>query len=169
MTEISANTRLDKCVKFLNDIGIKTIFEQIQDNTFLPGLSIMNGTIIIAREKLKNPGDVLHEAGHIAVVPSAERHSLNAVSIEKREQREAEEMMAIAWSYAACVHLNIDPVFVFHNDGYKGGGGSIVENFQNKRYFGLPMLQWIGLAVDEKNAKESDVQPYPRMIKWLRD
>lgn len=160
---------LDKYLTFLEEIGIETAFRKIDTDCFLPGLSIENGQIIIDKEQLKYPGDILHEAGHIAVVPAPERVSLNAAAIEKRENREAEEMMAIAWSYAACIHLNIDPLLVFHEHGYKGGGKNIADNFNNKNYFGVPMLQWVGLTVDEKNAVELNVEPYPHMIKWLRD
>jgi hypothetical protein len=77
--------------------------------------------------------------------------------------------MAIAWSYAACICLDIDPYFVFHDKGYKDGGRYIVDSFKEKQYFGLPMLQWIGLTSDEKNAATRGIPPYPYMIKWLRD
>ena len=102
-------------------------------------------------------------------MPAAERLTLTASAIEKRENREAEEMMAIAWSYAACVHLGLDPYIVFHDDGYQGGGSYIADSFSNKNYFGLPMLQWKGMAADEKNAPGLHVAPYPHMIKWMMD
>ena len=160
---------LEKCILFLNGIGIATSFRQLDPGCFLPGLSIENGCIIIDKDLCKYPGDILHEAGHIAVVPAADRQTLNASAIEKRSDREAEEMMAIAWSYAACIHLGLAPYFVFHDKGYKGGGNYIADNFREKKYFGLPMLQWIGLTADEKNAARIGILPYPFMIKWLRD
>lgn len=160
---------LEKCISFLNSIGIGVVLDKINRKAFLPGLSIENGCIIIDSESLQYPGDILHEAGHIAVVPALERVKLDATEIEKRENREAEEMMAIAWSYAACIYLEIDPCFVFHDKGYKGGGSYIAENFREKRYFGLPMLQWIGLTADENNAADLNIKPFPHMIKWLRD
>lgn len=162
-------TLLEKCIAFLNEIGIVVICRPQPAGTFLPGLSVENGCIIMDKNNLKYPGDILHEAGHIAVVPADERASLNAVTIAARPNREAEEMMAIAWSYAACTELKIDPYFVFHDNGYKGGGSSIADNFNNKQYFGLPMLQWVGMTFDEKKAAEKNVPPYPAMIKWLRD
>ncbi len=160
---------LATCISFLHEIGIETKFEKLDETCFLPGLSIWNGSIIIDKEALSYPGDILHEAGHIAVVPAAERPFLTASAIEKREQREAEEMMAIAWSYAACMHLGLDPYVVFHDEGYKGGGSYIADNFNDKNYFGLPMLQWKGMAADEKNAVLLNVAPYPFMIKWVLD
>ncbi|MBL7703170.1 MAG: hypothetical protein JNM14_13035 [Ferruginibacter sp.] len=160
---------MQKCISFLNAIGIETRFEKLDEPCFLPGLSIHNGIILIDTELLTYPGDILHEAGHVAVVPLAERSTLTASTIEKREQREAEEMMAIAWSYAACVHLELDPYVVFHDEGYQGGGSYIADSFSNKNYFGVPMLQWMGMTADEKRAKELQVTPYPFMLKWVLD
>ena len=157
------------CISFFHEIGIETRFEKLDEPCFLPGLSIRNGIIIIDNEALSYPGDILHEAGHIAVVPAAERNTLSAAVIEKRDQREAEEMMAIAWSYAACKHLGLDPYVVFHDEGYKGGGSYIADNFANKNYFGLPMLQWKGMTLDETNAARQNVPPYPCMLKWVLD
>lgn len=169
LNKSSVEKNLDTCIAFLHSIGIKTFYRKLETDTFLPGLSIEQGSIIIDRDVLKYPGDILHEAAHIAIVPAAERDTLNEEAIGKRPDREAEEMMAIAWSYAACMHLKLDPYFVFHDEGYKGGGSYIADNFNNKNYFGLPMLQWKGMAVDEKKADELGVAPYPFMIKWLLD
>lgn len=152
-----------RAVSFLNEIGIPVEYNTLLHKTFLPGVAIINGGLVIDSEKLKYPGDILHEAGHIAVVPAADRSLLGEESIEKRVMREAEEMMAIAWSYAACVHLGIDARFVFHDNGYKGGGGSIAENFMEGRYFGVPVLKWVGMC---NNPEEEN--GYPKMIKWLR-
>jgi hypothetical protein len=167
--EIQIDEYIEKCISFLHEIGIETIFEKPDDACFLPGILIRNGCMIIDRETLKYPGDILHEAGHIAIVPAAERSSLNASAIEKRKDSQAEELMAIAWSYAACVHVGLDPYIVFHDEGYRGGGSYIVDNFNNKNYFGVPMLQWKGMAADEKKAAELGIAPYPAMIKWMLD
>ena len=77
--------------------------------------------------------------------------------------------MAIAWSWAALVHLELDPEVVFHPAGYKGWSQTIIENFSQGRYFGVPMLQWLGMTADEQGAEDLGVAPFPHMIKWLRD
>ena len=158
----------DKAVNFLQSIGITVKFDTIEMDTFLPGLCIADGDIVADKEKLKYPGDILHEAGHIAVVPAIERKTLNEHAIAERKSRDAEEMMAIAWSYAACVHLGIDAGVVFHDNGYQGGGNSIAENFKQGHYFGVPMLQWTGMALEKKN-ETAEKKAYPAMLKWLRD
>lgn len=167
--EINVDEFIGTCISFLNEIGIETKFEKLDEPCFVPGLVIRNGMIVIDREALIYPGDILHEAGHIAVVPEADRLTLTASVIEKRPQREAEEMMAIAWSYAACIHLSLDPYIVFHEEGYNGGGSYIADCFNNKQYFGVPMLQWKGMTADEKRAPGLAVRPYPFMLKWMHD
>src|SRR5438270_13170766 len=124
----------EKCIEFLNDIGIETTFRKIGNKSFLPGLLINKGMIIIDTDSLEHPGDILHEAGHIAVVPATDRSSLSERSIPGRKNRESEEIMAIAWSYAACIHLSIDPFFVFHEQGYRGGRDYITDSCSNKNY-----------------------------------
>jgi len=160
---------LEKCISFIKESGIEVSYTDKEEESFLPGISISGGSLVINLDALLYPGDLLHEAGHIAVVPAAERALLNAEAIAARPNNDAEEIGAIAWSYAAAVHLDLDLSFVFHKDGYKGGSANILESFADKRYIGLPLLQWMGLTLDEKNAAEQHKSPYPSMIKWLRD
>jgi hypothetical protein len=159
---------LDKCIQFLNNVGIPTSFRKIESGSFLPGLLIEQGCIVIDKDALLYPGDILHEAGHIAVVPANRRTLLGQEAIIESKERETEEMMAIAWSYAACIHLQIDPHIVFHEQGYKGDGKNIVANFQSGRFFGTPMLQWCKMTIEPKHAQPGE-PVYPQMLKWLRD
>jgi hypothetical protein len=159
-------TDFRKAINFINEIGIEIEFRVIPSEAcFLPGLLIEQGRIILDQDKLRFPGDILHEAGHIAVVPSSERIELDGSAVEKRKDAPAEEMMAIAWSYAACIHLDIDPAFVFHENGYRGGSTSLLENFKAGRYVGVPVLQWLGMTAPSG----SKAGAYPCMIKWMRD
>jgi hypothetical protein len=72
------------------------------------------------------------------------------------------EMAAIGWSYAAAVHLRLDPSVVFHADGYKGGSRSLLENFAAGYYIGLPILVWAGMTA------ATGERPFPFMTRWLR-
>jgi hypothetical protein len=154
---------------FLNEIGILLEFATITEKTFLPGLQIKGNTIVIDTEKWLYMGDIIHEAGHIAVVPPADRATLEESTIGSRKDQAAEEMMAIAWSYAVCVHLQINPHIVFHENGYKGSGQNIVENFSTGNTFGVPMLHYTKMCIDSKNPtrKETD-DCYPIMLQWMR-
>jgi hypothetical protein len=152
-------------VAFVNRIGLDARSASIAEETFLPGLRISNGTILIDESRLTYPGDILHEAGHLAVTPAEKRKSLSA----NAGADAGEEMAAIAWSYAAAIHMGVDPAVVFHPHGYKGGSQAILENFAGGRYVGVPVLEWLGMTADGKAAKELNVPPYPHMLKWLRD
>ena len=77
-------------------------------------------------------------------------------------------MTSIAWSFAALRHLALEPAVVFHDDGYKGGSASIIENFTAGRYFGVPLLHAYGMAVEPRRAAEAGAEPYPHMLRWLR-
>ncbi|MCB0648975.1 MAG: hypothetical protein KDC49_20035 [Saprospiraceae bacterium] len=156
-------------VNFTTSIGVEVASTSLfSEPTFLPGIKIDEGKIKIDPEKLTYIGDLLHEVGHIAVSDEHERNSLNEEKINSSKMREAEEMMAIAWSYAACLHLNIDPKIVFHKDGYQGGGDVIVENFNEGRYFGVPMLAYYGMTIEPKPKEKISDFHFPKMIRWLR-
>lgn len=157
------NKAFEASVQFIKSLGINVHFKTLDPAQILPGISIEQGAIFIDEKQMLFPGDVLHEAGHIAVVPLAERHTLNKETIGKRTDAPAEEMMAIAWSFAACIHLQLPPEFVLHDDGYKGGGSLICENFKNGQYFGVPMLQYRGMCYASPNEVHD---AYPVMIKW---
>lgn len=150
---------------FLIGIGLTFRTDEILQKTFLPGILIDHGTLVIDPAQLLYPGDLLHEAGHLAVMP-ADRRSRVHIDVGRDA---AEEMMAIAWSYAALIHLKLDPAIVFHPDGYRGGSQALIENFSCGRYIGVPVLQWLGMTADEKRAQELGVAPFPHMLKWLRD
>jgi hypothetical protein len=153
-----------KIIAFLREIGLTVESGSLPEPTFLPGLTLHDGALIFDESRLLYPGDLLHEAGHAAVVTPDRRRTLHLdVGING-----SEEMMAIAWSYAAALHLEIDPAVVFHPAGYHGGSDSILTNFSEQRYFGVPMLEWSGMTYDKKRALEKGVLPYPHMLLWLR-
>jgi hypothetical protein len=147
-------TPLDRIVTFIREIGLPCRAAPIEDATFLPGIVIADGGITYDPDRLKYPGDLLHEAGHLAVM-SPERRQRARPNVGKYA---AEEMMAIAWSYAAAVHLGLDPSVVFHEDGYRGGSAALVEAFSRPSPVGVPMLRWLGMT-----------EAYPAMTRWLND
>lgn len=152
-------------VDFLLRIGLDVRPGELSQPTFLPGIAIEHGALVVDEARLRYPGDLLHEAGHLAVAPPERRAAMHMDAGSDA----AEEMMALAWSYAAIVHLQLDPAIVFHADGYRGSGESLIENFSEGRVIALPMLQWIGLTLDEQRARDEGMPPYPHMLRWLRE
>jgi hypothetical protein len=147
---------------FVEACGIKIAPAALAADTFLPGLQIRSGALLVDEARLLYPGDVLHEAGHLAVSDPVERE--NAAF----EATPAEEMASIAWSYAAARALDIAPDVVFHPAGYKGAAAALLENFAAGRYIGVPMLQLWGMSVEPHRAAARGVPPFPHMLRWLR-
>ena len=69
----------------------------------------------------------------------------------------ADEMAALAWSYAAAIGCGIDPAIVFHEGGYKSGGAQLIAQYSTGFGAGVPMLQWYRMSPN-----------FPSMISWLR-
>jgi hypothetical protein len=149
---------------FLAEIGIEAKPGAAAEDAILPGIDVEAGVLVIDEDRLLYPGDILHEAGHIAVAPPETRAGLD----HNVGDDPAEEMMALAWSYAAALAIGIDPALVFHAHGYRGDGADILANFQAGRFVGLPMLQWAGMAHDAAHAQRLGRPAFPAMERWVR-
>jgi len=146
----------------LEEIGLTVRRAALPEGTFLPGIQLEGNGLVVDEAKLLHPGDLLHEAGHLAVLTPAERRAAG----DNLNSGPGEEMAAIAWSYAACVHLGFEAELVFHDHGYHGGGRALRENFTAGCYIGVPLLQWYGLTRERADGTGAAV--YPRMDRWLR-
>ena len=71
------NELVRKIVVFLKEIGLEVISTNISCETFLPGILVDQGKLLIDENRLLWPGDLLHEAGHLAVVPARLRSTLS--------------------------------------------------------------------------------------------
>lgn len=146
-----------KIIEFLAQIGLALEERDVSDDTFLPGITVVDGVLVFDRQRLKYSGDLLHEAGHLAILPTAQRENAS----DDFGGDGGNEMAAIAWSYAACVHLGLPLQVVFHDGGYKGDSVWLAEIFSDGKYIGLPILEWKGMT------SSSGDTTYPRMRHWL--
>ncbi|NML05920.1 hypothetical protein [Sphingomonas sp. G-3-2-10] len=152
-----------RIARFLERVGIPVIVEPLADDTLLPGATVRHGALLFDPASLPWPGDLLHEAGHIAVTDPAQREALAEVS-----QDVGEEMAAMAWSYAAAVEIGIDPAIVFHEGGYQGGGANFLSSYTGGSGIGVPMLQYYGMTAEPRHAATLGRAPFPAMTHWLR-
>ncbi|WP_052761821.1 hypothetical protein [Aurantiacibacter luteus] len=130
----------------------------------IEGLSIRQGAVLIDPEKAIWPGDLLHEAGHVAVTAPERRADLNEVP-----RVLAEEMMAIAWSYAAARQCGVPLRELFHSEGYKGRSEFAAQCYAMGGYVGADLLAAEGMTeIDLGRALRLGHPTYPNMLRWLR-
>jgi hypothetical protein len=128
--------------------------------SFLPGLTIERGGLLVDAARLEYPGDLLHEAGHVAVAPPEARPAMSG-SLDDVPGLDTStlEWAAIPWSYAAAVEIGIEPALVFHDGGYHGHSAGLLRNFRVGVPIGVHLLVDAGMTTPDA---------YPRMLHWLR-
>ncbi|QSX40997.1 hypothetical protein [Shewanella cyperi] len=153
----------EKILVFFDEIGLGYRLTSLDDKTFLPGIKIELGELLIDLARLRYPGDLLHEAGHIAVTDESARPKLGG-DMKHAGHKGGEEMAAIAWSWAALQKVGLPAECLFHPDGYRGASATLIEAFADKRGFGYPLLySWFMC----ENPQHPD--GYPKMQRWFRD
>lgn len=157
MTE--ASQILETLCRFIQELGIDVVETTLDKPTFLPGVLIHGGALHVDRAKLLYPGDLLHEAGHIAVTLPAERSLLHDNITQDRPDKQGDEMAVLLWTFAACQHLGLPYEVVFHPAGYNGSSQWLMDSFNDRVYVGLPLLVWMGMTRSEQ---------FPLMTYWLR-
>lgn len=147
---------------FLNGIGIPVVAGETVDS-LLSGMTVRFGQIIVDPAIPAWPGDLLHDAGHVAMTEAAVRPLQENVSMDP-----AEEMGAIAWSVAAAHYIGVPLETVFHVAGYKGASQTYIESFRTDPSIGVPFLAWLGMTAEPRRAAESGIPAFPTMQRWLR-
>ncbi|MDG5497137.1 hypothetical protein [Niveispirillum sp. BGYR6] len=178
----------DPIVAFLREIGLPVQVGPFGAEGFLPGVTIMDGALRVDPDHLYVSGDLLHEAGHMTIVPARLRAQLgNNLEESLRERLEGQddplarlalqhtEMMAIAWSYAALRALNLPPEVIFFAGGYRLGPEQqqqFVAMLDSGNYFGIAHLARAGMTGPcgiMALLQQNGLPPYPQMTKWLQD
>jgi hypothetical protein len=146
-----------RIIGFIRQIGLTVARGDVAES-LLPGIAVRRGGLVVDEARLAHPGDLLHEAGHLALADPARRAMLDDVGDDA-----GEEMATLAWSYAAARHLGLDAAVVFHADGYRGGSEALIAAFEGGGGPGVPLLQWWGMTPGRQGKP-----PFPHMLRWLR-
>lgn len=168
MSEASNDTAL-RIIDFLREIGLIVQLCDVPQDSFLPGVRIRQGGLQVDLARLRWPGDLLHEAGHLAVVPSGLRGSLDDALQEMPAVPHGGEIEATAWAWAANRYLGLDSSVLFHDGGYHGHAAGLRMNFELGVYLGASGLASAGMAFIAGHADTPvDAASYPQMRLWLR-
>lgn len=157
-----------RIVAFLRGIGLDVREEPLDADTFLPGVRIVRGAIVYDRERLAWPGDLLHEAAHVALTPSSYRHALDDALDGEVAHPHGGEVESIAWSVAAALHLGLPLALLFHAGGYHGHSLSLARSYELGVYPGAAGLAALALCTLPSQARPG-APAYPHMLRWLRD
>jgi hypothetical protein len=158
------NEMTNRISDFLTSIGIGIHPATLAAQSFLPGITVRGGALHVDESRLLYPGDLLHEAGHLALMSAEER--AQATDEVDHDNPAVVEVGAIAWSYAALTHLGMDAREVFHDAGYRGHAKALLLNFELGIYLGVDVLVRFGLT----SSSTDGLQPrYPQMQKWVRE
>lgn len=153
-----------RCLAFLEEVGIEVDWIGEGDEAqLLDGLAIIRGRLLVDPATPVWPSDLLHEGGHIAVAAPEDRPTLGPL-----EPDPTDEMMAIAWSFAAARQCGMPLSQLFHTGGYRNDSVSLRQSFAMGHYIGAPMLGYYGMCADMQTALEQGVASFPNMIRWLR-
>jgi len=152
---------VNKLANFVRSVEIEIKPCRIDWKTQFPGLEIDRGVVLVDEDQLIHPGNILHEAGHIAVHDPARRQE------RPFKPGKGEELSALAWSYAAIVHLGLESKLVFYPGSFSGWDTALIDGFAEGRYIGIPLLQRYGMTVEPRLTKDG-VAAYPHMLRWVR-
>ena len=168
MSETSDELAL-RIVDFLREIGLNVEQCELPDGSFLPGVRIRQGGLQVDLAKLQWPGDLLHEAGHLAVVPPALRATMDDALQDMPKVPHGGEIEATAWAWAASRHLGLDSAVLFHDGGYHGHAAGLRMNFELGVYLGASGLASAGMSHLAGHADTpAGAAVYPQMRLWLR-
>lgn len=148
-----------RIVAFLRSIGLDVESADLGDDGFLPGIAVERGALRYDEARLTYPGDLLHEAAHVAVAPPDARPRMTGDVAVPGLDMATLEIAAVPWSYAAALEIGIAPALVFHAGGYRGKSEGLLRTFAAGVYPGVNLLVEAGLT---------EPGLYPRMLRWLR-
>jgi hypothetical protein len=155
-------------LEFLRSIGIEAQAGEVDADSFLPGVRIVDGGLVFVPQRLRWPCDLLHEAGHIAVTPAEQRASLGGALDAAEAAPWGGELEAMAWSWAATLHLGLRPAELFHPEGYKGQSAALLLTYSLGVCPGAVGLAQTGMTLLGEGATSARLPPYPHMQRWLR-
>jgi len=180
-----------RAIDFVRSIGIPVTTTSGEDiaGAFTPYCRIEAGGLVVNPEKVF-PGDILHEAGHIAVMPARFRPSASGtLGKSLREMKDyldahsdaigrfpedptirgivqSGEAEAAAWQYAAAQHIGLPDMWLFPPESFEGQPEDALLRLKTNSYLGINGLQAAGWT-KVRTTSRLDAPTYPELAFWL--
>jgi hypothetical protein len=192
-TDESLRATTTRCAEFLRTIKLP-IIEQPGARGFLPGIEIVAGALLVDFD-VCYPGDLLHEAGHLAVLPSRFRRAVN-LDLEPtfskisrhlsndqidpngefaRQCMQCGEAEATAWAWAAGKFLGLSGEIIIRDGTYEDVPGddsakAIRVGLSLNRYIGVNGLQAAGWCSVRGGifVARNKLPVFPILNRWLQ-
>ena len=177
----------DAIVRFLTEIGL-VCHEVPGVSGFAAGVLIVSGELHVDLDVVR-PSTLLHEAGHLAVIPdlyrskmSGDLHQSVRDIFEEVSARtddpchpvlialfQASDTEVTAWAWAAGKHLGIPEDLIIEAEDYQNAGDDIALMLRMGRYAGIHGLTHAGFTQHSKLMAEMTGAPlYPKMRFWTQ-
>jgi hypothetical protein len=173
-----------KTMDFLNGIGLP-ISVVPGATAFLEQIRVVDGRLEI--DPSCPVSNILHEAGHLAIVPTQFRHFMTGdldegtermfAEIKKlglepddplsRAAMQASESEATAWAWAVGEYLEIPPEVIILDSEYEGDGADMRVMLMMRQYLGIHGLMHAGFCVTRANPRRN-LPVYPKLSYWLQ-
>ncbi len=145
---------LRKAIAFLKKIKIplreSPPTERKPPETFFPWCWIENSTLVYRKNSV-DVGQLLHEAGHLALMPPKNRALASPNKLPPGPI--AGDLAVEAWDYYAAKAADIFPMLIFAKN-FDNKGLQVYTQLENRNHIGIFMLEAIGFL-------EGD-----RMVRW---
>jgi hypothetical protein len=178
-----SESSVDRCVRFLREIGL-TVREKNGARGFFDGIEIIEGTLLIDPKCAVS--DLLHEAGHLAIVPGRYRRLMNVdlepgwIAMVKalRESRVGPESAlhravlhcsdteATAWAWAAGRRLGLSGTEIIGDGDYDGDEVAIRYLLGIGKYVGIEGLATAGFCSMVRSGPDP---VFPRLAFWTQE
>lgn len=176
---------LVRCLAFLGAIGLPWAWKR-GARGFLDLVEVEQGVLLV--DPSASVSNVLHEAGHLAVMPGRFRGAATGDLSAALEQmfREVDfadpdsaiaraaiqcgDAEATAWAWAVGVHLGLPPETVIKDDEYDGTGGFLRTALGAGAYTGINGLSHAGFCALRPGvyATARGLPVYPQLAMWLQ-
>lgn len=176
---------LSRTLEWLNGIGLRCHIK-VKAHGFFPGVRIVNGGLHVTESA--HISDVLHEAGHLAILPGRLRHltgknvddgiakMMPLIDFSDPESGEARAIVqagdseATAWAWAAGLHLRIQVETIIRGADYQGNGANERLRLSFCDHIGIHGLSAAGFCVVKRGPLEAirGLPAYPKMAKWVQ-
>lgn len=174
---------LRNVIDYLREVGLE-IHEVPGADGFVPGCRIVSGILHV--DPGCAPSALLHEAGHLATVPTRFRSLMSddlAVGMKSmfdelaklgldpdhplvRAAIQCSDPEATAWAWAAGVAIGLAPEDIIQDVEYDGSGADIRAMLQAGQYAGINGLAHAGMC--KRGHWVDEGLRYPKMQQWLQ-